>query len=115
MKYSYELNKDDIINILAEKFNCEPTCIYLREEQEPHLMGYSETIKAIVNMGEPALFINKDTSLTKDHTGDCPQSKWEYFSNNGVWTPRCSNCGYVSNYTEYNYCPQCGVKMNKVG
>lgn len=61
-------------------------------------------VNTTVSAKEPAPFISEDTSLTK--------SKWEYFSNNGVWTPRCSNCGYVSNYTEYNYCPNCGAKMN---
>lgn len=48
MVHSYELDADDIRNIIAEKFNCSPQCVYLRQEKERVFAGCKETIKATV-------------------------------------------------------------------
>lgn len=42
---------------------------------------------------------------------DILKAKWECFSDNGVWQPRCSNCGYVSHFFDHKYCPNCGAHM----
>lgn len=50
---------------------------------------------------------------TKEKNGEPLKAKWEYFSSNGVRTPKCSNCGYVTLSGEYSYCPHCGAKMSE--
>lgn len=42
---------------------------------------------------------------------DILEAKWEGFSDNGVWTPHCSNCGYASHFFEHKHCPNCGANM----
>lgn len=52
MTHSYELDADDIMNIIAKKFNCSPQCVYLRSEKEHVFAGCKETIKATVKTKE---------------------------------------------------------------
>ena len=42
-----------------------------------------------------------------DEYGEPKQGEWEFIS---VDCSRCSECGYLGK-AEYNYCPNCGVKM----
>lgn len=52
MKHIYELNKEDIVKIIAKKFNCNPSDVYLREEKEYARGTRIETIKATVKVNE---------------------------------------------------------------
>lgn len=52
MKHIYELTKEDIVKIIAKKFNCNPNDVYLREEEEYGLGICRETIKATVKVNE---------------------------------------------------------------
>ena len=52
MTHSYELNESDILEIIAEKFNCKPEFVNIRSEKEHIFGGSTEKIKATVNLGE---------------------------------------------------------------
>lgn len=52
MTHSYELSFEDIVNIIAKKFDCSTQCVYLRSEKERSFAGCKETIKATVKTKE---------------------------------------------------------------
>lgn len=39
------------------------------------------------------------------------EDKTPIYNGYGNYLYKCSNCGYIQNDREYNYCPECGAKM----
>lgn len=57
MKHSYELDEDDILQIIAEKFGCDKKCVYIRSEKGYVLgAGSTENIKATIHINQEINF-----------------------------------------------------------
>lgn len=50
MKKYYELNEDEICDVIAKKYGCRKTDVYIRKEKEYHGAGYTECIKATIKV-----------------------------------------------------------------
>lgn len=55
MKKLYELNEDDILQIIAEKFECDKKCVSIRSEKEYVYAGCKEIISATVKIEKEKL------------------------------------------------------------
>jgi rubrerythrin len=99
-----------------------------REESEMvDLIKREDAIKAVeewaVNLGNPRMLVREDAILVlKSIPSAEKQGEWipyeaplnfgngEYY----VTEHKCSACGYLWGEPDYNYCPECGAKMDEV-
>lgn len=70
------------------------------------------------SMPAPASVTSLAAAISQTPTANVVEvrhGRWEMVPYNGVYDIRCSSCGYCPGIRFYssNYCPNCGVRMDK--
>lgn len=100
------------IVLIAENDNPIPEG-HSKEEVEDLLNKLWEFIATLMSTGDDHVYIE-----SAELVEETKESQWEHLwdAPDGTYKGRCPRCGFVhafieSHDSQYNYCPQCGLKM----